>query len=66
MSSRALKKLYGKSDLDLLSSELNREEDAEEDEEDEREIMEMQGELPIKFLFIARSPMNRLFRYFIT
>jgi len=32
MSSRALKKLYGESDLDLLSSKLNEEEDAEEDE----------------------------------
>ena len=44
MSSRALKKLYGKSDLDLLSSKLNEDDDdGAEEEEAERDIMAMQG-----------------------
>ena len=44
MSSRALKKLYGKSDLDLLSSKLNEEEDDAGEEECDKEVMAMQGE----------------------
>lgn len=43
MSSRALKKLYGKSDLDLLSSKLNEEEDDAGEEECDKEVMAMQG-----------------------
>ena len=43
MSSRALKKLYGKSDLDLLSSKLNEDDDDGAEEEEERDIMAMQG-----------------------
>lgn len=44
MSSRALKKLYGKSDLDILSSKLDEEEDDVEDEEgDDKGLMATQG-----------------------
>ena len=49
MSSRALKKLYGESDLDLLSSKLNEEEDAEEDECNNA-MMATQGEEGVTFV----------------
>ena len=44
MSSRALKKLYGKSDLDLLTARLNEEENDDVEEEEEKEIIVTQGE----------------------
>ena len=45
MSSRALKKLYGKSDLDILSSKLDEEEDdVEDEEEDDKGLMATQGD----------------------
>jgi len=43
MSSRALKKLYGKSDLDLLTARLNEEENDDVEEEEEKEIIVTQG-----------------------
>ena len=44
MSSRALKKLYGKSDLDLLTARLNEEDNDDVEEEEEKEIIVTQGE----------------------
>ena len=47
MSSRALKKLYGKSDLDVLSSQLNQEEGDDDDdggEVNENDDMVIMGE----------------------